>query len=39
MFDNDNITVDDSAYTLYGLDINIVRPCHQVLKVLIKCSR
>ena len=33
MFVNDKITVNDYSSKLYGLDINLVRPCHQVFKV------
>ena len=31
MFVNNNIANNDSAYTSYGLDINIARPCHGAL--------
>ena len=38
MFVNDNITVNNSASTSYGLDKHFVKPCHRVLKVSIECS-
>ena len=31
MFVNDNIAKKDFIYAFYGLDINLVRPCHQAL--------